>query len=82
MAERKAIRLGSVVRTNVSTYSEKEGWAFVNYLDTGNITQDTISEIQRINVGTDKLPSRARRKVQSETSYIRQLGRISSTMGY
>ena len=56
MAERKAIRLGSVVRTNVSTYSEKEGWAFVNYLDTGNITQDTISEIQRINVGTDKLP--------------------------
>lgn len=45
-------------------YSEKEGWAFVNYLDTGNITQDTISEIQRINVGTDKLPSRARRKVQ------------------
>lgn len=64
MAERKAIRLGSVVRTNVSTYSEKEGWAFVNYLDTGNITQDTISEIQRINVGTDKLPSRARRKVQ------------------
>ena len=64
MAESKAIRLGSVVRTNVSTYSEKEGWAFVNYLDTGNITQDTISEIQRINVGTDKLPSRARRKVQ------------------
>lgn len=64
MAERKTIRLGSVVRTNVSTYSEKEGWSFVNYLDTGNITQDTISEIQRINVGTDKLPSRARRKVQ------------------
>ena len=48
MAERKTIRLGSVVRTNVSTYSEKEGWSFVNYLDTGNITQDTISEIQRI----------------------------------
>ena len=67
MAERKAIRFGSVVRTNVSTYSEKEGWAFVNYLDTGNITQGTISEIQRINVGTDKLPSRARRKVQIGT---------------
>ena len=64
MAERKTIRLGSVIRTNVSTYSEKEGWSFVNYLDTGNITQDTISEIQRINIGTDKLPSRARRKVQ------------------
>ena len=64
MAERKTIRLGNVIRTNVSTYSEKEGWAFVNYLDTGNITQDTISEIQRINIGTDKLPSRARRKVQ------------------
>ena len=65
MYNRKSIRLGDVIRTNVSTYSEKEAWGFVNYLDTGNITQDVVFEIQRINIGEDKLPSRARRKVRN-----------------
>ena len=57
-------RLGDVCKSNQQTYSPKESWDFVNYLDTGNLTEDRICEIQYIEVGKDKLPSRARRKVQ------------------
>ncbi|MCY3507178.1 MAG: restriction endonuclease subunit S [Chloroflexi bacterium] len=49
---------------NDSTYSPKENWPFINYLDTGNITANRISEFQHLVVGRDKVPSRARRKCQ------------------
>ena len=42
----------------------KEAWRQINYLDTGNITENRISEIQNLTVGKDKIPSRARRKIQ------------------
>lgn len=64
MADWRTFRLGKIVLTNQSTYSPKEDWRFVNYLDTGNITMNRIDEIQYINTSTDKLPSRARRKVK------------------
>ena len=64
MVEWQSVRLGTVVSTNQSTYSIKENWQFVNYLDTGNITMNRIDKIQYINTLMDKLPSRARRKVK------------------
>lgn len=64
MAEWQTVRLGTIVSTNQNTYSPKEDWQFVNYLDTGNITMNRVDEIQCINTLTDKLPSRARRKVK------------------
>ena len=64
MAEWQTFRLGKMVLTNQSTYSPKEDWQFINYLDTGNITMNRIDEIQYIDTSTDKLPSRARRKVK------------------
>ncbi len=57
--------LGDCVTINDSTYSPKESWPFINYLDTGNITENIVSEIQRLETGIHKIPSRARRKVQS-----------------
>ena len=63
MKEWSTIRLGDVITTNSSSYSSKDDWKFVNYLDTGNITENKISEIQRIDLGVNKLPSRAKRKV-------------------
>ena len=60
----QATRLGDICKTNQSTYSPKENWQFVNYLDTGSITMNKINQIQEINTCKDKLPSRARRKVQ------------------
>ena len=67
MAEWKTVRLGTIVSTNQDTYSTKENWQFVNYLDTGNITMNRIDEVQHINTSMDKLPSRARRKVKSNS---------------
>lgn len=64
MSEWTTIRLGSVVRTNTTSYSPKEGWKYVNYLDTGNITENVIDAIQHIDLENEKLPSRAKRKVQ------------------
>jgi type I restriction enzyme, S subunit len=59
----RSIRVGDVCKTNQQTYSLSERWPFVNYLDTGNITENHISEIQYIVTEKDILPSRARRKV-------------------
>ena len=67
MAEWQMVRLGEIVKTNQSTYSPKENWQFVNYLDTGNITMNRIDEIQYIDFAKDKLPSRARRKVKDNS---------------
>lgn len=67
MTEWQTVRLGEIVKTNQSTYSPKENWQFVNYLDTGNITMNKIDEIQNINTAKDKLPSRARRKVKTNS---------------
>ena len=64
MSEWTTVRLGSVVRTNTTSYSPKEGWKYVNYLDTGNITENVIDAIHHIDLENEKLPSRAKRKVQ------------------
>lgn len=60
----KTIRLGDFCVTNADSYSPREEWDFVNYLDTGNITNNRIDSIQYIDVKSEKLPSRARRKVR------------------
>ncbi len=57
------IRLGDVCLTNINTYSSRDQWDFVHYLDTGNITSNCIDSIQHIDIKTEKLPSRAKRKV-------------------
>ena len=63
----KECKLGDIVEININSYSEKENWKFVNYLDTGNITENEISEIQHINLSDEKLPSRAKRKVKNNS---------------
>ena len=63
-SEWRKVNLGDCVVINDSTYSPKESWPFINYLDTGSITGNHISEIQTLVPGEDKIPSRARRKVR------------------
>ena len=63
----RKIRLGDACKTNTDSYSPKEEWTFVNYLDTGNITDNRIDSIQYIDVKSEKLPSRARRKVKKDS---------------
>lgn len=54
-------KLSDVADINPETYSPKDNWSFVNYLDTSSITAGTITEIQYILPSEEKLPSRARR---------------------
>ncbi len=65
MEEWKTYRIGDICKTNTSQYSTKEAWDEFLYLDTGNITRNTIDEIARYS-STAELPSRARRKVISD----------------
>ena len=53
--------LSDVAIINPDTYSPKDAWEYVNYLDTSSITDGIISEVQHIKPSTEKLPSRARR---------------------
>ena len=57
-------KIGDFSKTNVSSYSAKEKWDEIHYLDTGNITAGKIADIQRLVPGVDTIPSRAKRKVQ------------------
>ncbi len=59
------VKLGDICNVNNRVYSISENWNFANYLDTGNITKNIINEFLFINLKTDKLPSRARRKVKN-----------------
>ena len=59
----KTTRVSDICKTNPNTYSVSEKWSYVNYLDTGSITENSVSEIQNLVIGRDTLPSRARRKV-------------------
>ena len=65
MEEWKTYRIGDICKTNTSQYSTKETWDEFLYLDTGNITRNTIDEIARYSSNAE-LPSRARRKVISD----------------
>ena len=55
--------LAEVAAINPDTYSPKEAWEYVNYLDTSSITDGFIADVQHIVPSSEKLPSRARRKV-------------------
>ena len=62
---RNSKRLGDLCRINTQTYSLSSNWDDFYYLDTGNITENAISEIQHIIIANgDVLPSRARRLVK------------------
>jgi type I restriction enzyme S subunit len=59
----KEFKLGELITVNQSTFSKQDNFKYINYLDTGNITENQIAEIKKITIGADKLPSRAKRKV-------------------
>ena len=61
----RTLSLGECAVINGEQYSAIEDWPFINYLDTGSITEGQIDRIQRLTPATDKIPSRARRKCLS-----------------
>ena len=64
MSEKLTVK--NVVNINKSTLFSKENWSTLKYLDTGNITENQIDTLQ-IFQKREKLPSRAKRKVEKGT---------------
>lgn len=64
MSEKLTVK--NVVNINKSTLSAKDNWSTLKYLDTGNITENQIDTLQIFQKG-EKLPSRAKRKVEKGT---------------
>ena len=62
--EWKKCKLGDICLINTALYSTSDNYSFINYLDTGSITQNKIEKIQKINLSIEKLPSRAKRRVK------------------
>lgn len=62
--EWKKCKLGEICLINTASYSTSDNYSFINYLDTGSITQNKIEKIQKINLSIEKLPSRAKRRVK------------------
>jgi len=58
-------RLGDFLICNPETLSFKDNFETILYLDTSNITNNRIDELQKLNLTSDEIPSRARRKVKS-----------------
>ena len=58
------ILLKNAIKTNTRSYQKTDNWEYINYLDTGNLTENKISEIVQLNPNIDKIPSRAKRKVK------------------
>lgn len=60
----KVVRIGDIAAINANQYSVREAWQHIQYLDTGNVTRGCISCLQQLDPSSDKVPSRARRKVK------------------
>lgn len=60
----EVLTVGDVVMCNISTLTPKEKFETIEYLDTSNITNNEIEEIQILNLKNDEIPSRAKRKVK------------------
>lgn len=63
----KSVTIGEIAKLNTTSYSEKEKWEYVNYLDTGNIVENKIYSIQYFDTQKDNVPSRAKRKVRKNS---------------
>ena len=56
--------LAEVCDANQDSKSTNDKWEYINYLDTKNITRNSIKTIQKLETDKDKIPSRAKRVVK------------------
>lgn len=57
-------KIGDFCLYNDSTLSVRDKFKTIEYLDTGNITNNEIEDIQLLDLEFDEIPSRAKRKVK------------------
>jgi type I restriction enzyme S subunit len=62
---RNLIKLSEIVEGNPETISKNDEFSSILYLDTSNITNNKIDEVQELDLELDEIPSRAKRKVKN-----------------
>lgn len=62
------VRLGDVCEINKKNYKNDKEW--IDYLDTGNLTENRIAGLQKLFSNIDKIPSRAKRLVECKDILI------------
>ncbi|MFO3715593.1 restriction endonuclease subunit S [Anaerococcus cruorum] len=65
--EFKTLKLEDIVKINKSSYKKEWNWNKAYYLDTGNLTKNTINDIVEFDLKVEKLPSRAKRITQKNS---------------
>ena len=58
------VKIKDICTFENNNYNKKDNWKFVNYLDTSNLTENTIQNFQYLE-DVNHLPSRAKRKVNT-----------------
>jgi len=61
MTSKEKVLIKDIGKMNQLNYKKSMNWDYVNYLDTGNLTKNKIIDIVKIDLGNEKLPSRAKR---------------------
>ncbi|MDB8803602.1 restriction endonuclease subunit S [Romboutsia sp. 1001216sp1] len=59
-----SFKIKDICDINRDNLSKEDDLKYINYLDTSNLTLGNINELQKLIVGEDKIPSRAKRKVK------------------
>lgn len=63
-------KISDICYINSNSLSAKDKLEFINYLDTSSLTEGRITELQKLKIGKDKIPSRAKRKVKKNDILI------------
>ena len=63
----RLVKISDIAKINANSLTQNDNFQEIIYLDTGSITKNIISNTQKLNFNTDKIPSRAKRKVRDRT---------------
>ena len=63
-------KICEIADINSNNLSKNDRLDFINYLDTANLNEGIIDEVQYLKTGIDKVPSRAKRKVETNDILI------------
>ncbi|MDM0487488.1 restriction endonuclease subunit S [Clostridium perfringens] len=63
-------KISEICDVNSNNLSKKDDFKYIDYLDTSNLTKGIIGELQTLNLSTDKIPSRAKRKIKDKDILI------------
>ena len=67
MKMNRLVKISDIAKINANSLTQNDNFQEIIYLDTGSITKNIISNTQKLNFNTDKIPSRAKRKVRDRT---------------